>query len=615
MTRVLSVPPGYRDAYWELVRGKPLRETPQPKVMLECGQAWKLPLMWDTRTDCRADSLPATRAVVRSRALFGKAIGISAGTLILAAMGLLFAQPLIQGPQMQVFHSQVDDSQQPYALYVPPTLDPGWKYPLVITLHAEDISPQIGLMWTFGQINRREDGSLAGLRLFRPRDVAFLVASPLARGTMGYQGIAEQDVYDVIADVERRFPVDEDRVYLTGVSMGGGGALRLALTRPDVWAAVAPVCPMPQPGLENLAGNALDLPVRLFHGEQDPLVPAESSRDWQRRLMDQGVAAQYLEFPAVRHNAWDYAYRDGALFEWFSRFRRDRFPLHVHYTTESYRYSSAYWVRIDGLTPGVPATIDARQTDPNTVKVETHDLDGFTLTMNHGLAEVSIDGSTLPLRPRPVLTVSFRKQGSRWVRGLLPPEGKSAGSEGPIAEAIAGRHLYVYGTTGNPPRDELELRRKTAETAANWSTPRDRLQLNLKVKPDIAVTDEDLAENNLVLFGNRETNKLIARFARDFPLELGAGAADYGLLFIAPIGKHYALVDSGLPWWTGGDDAKRPVDRFQPKIISELDTFGDYIVFKGSLAHVLTEGRFDRSWKVPADAAAKIKAIGAVSVH
>ena len=57
---------------------------------------------------------------------------------------------------------------------------------------------------------------------------------------MGYQGIAEKDVYDVLADVKARFSVDEDRVYLTGLDMGGGGALWLGLTRPDIWAASWP---------------------------------------------------------------------------------------------------------------------------------------------------------------------------------------------------------------------------------------------------------------------------------------------------------------------------------------------------------------------------------------
>jgi hypothetical protein len=160
----------------------------------------------------------------------------------------------------------------------------------------------------------------------------------------------------------------------------------------------------------------------------------------------------------------------------------------------------------------------------------------------------------------------------------------------------------------------LDFRRHTAETAARWSNPRESLQLSFPVKADTAVTADELDSNSLVLFGTRETNSLIARFAHRLPLALSAGAADYGLLFIADLGKHYALVSSGLPWWTGFEDAGRPLDPYTPTRFAELMTFGDYVVFKGSLAHVVAEGRFDREWKLRADAAAKIVATGTVSV-
>jgi len=535
---------------------------------------------------------------------------IAAGTIASSVLALL-AQPVAPGPQAATFFSNVDDSQQPYALYVP-TLEPDRKYPLVISLHAEDISPQISLMWTFGQTTRVADGTLAPLRLFRPREVPFLVASPLARGTMGYRGIAERDVYDMLADIQRRFPVDEDRVYLTGISMGGGGALRLALTRPDVWAAVAPVSAATPPGLEALAGNALDLPVRLYHGEQDPLVPVEASRQWQRRLLDLGVDAEYMEYPLVRHNAWEEAYRGGALFEWLGRFRRNRFPQRVRFTTTSFEYDSAYWVRIDALTPGVAASIDARQSGQTAVTIETRNLDGFTLALDHPVTEVQIDGAAL--RVPAGSPASFRKQVGKWQRGVAAPAGKRPQAEGPIAEAVSGRHIYVYGTAGRPSAEELADRRREAETAAAWSTPRERLRLTLPVKADVAVTTEDLENDDLVLFGKRETNSLIARFADRFPLALSPGAADYGLLFIAPLGKHYALVNSGLPFWTGADDAGRATDPFEKPPFAELETFGDYVVFKGSLAHVVAEGRFDRSWKLPREAAAAITADGTVTV-
>jgi len=145
--------------------------------------------------------------------------------------------------------STVDGSEQPYALYLPQSFDPRKEYGLLVSLHSEE-SNTLEFIAGFG--NRRvwsDGGGWNALPALRDREL--IVACPLARGSMGYQGIPEQDVYDVLADVERRFPVDPDRVYLTGISMGGGGALWLAATRPDVWAGVAAMCPDTMPGRKN----------------------------------------------------------------------------------------------------------------------------------------------------------------------------------------------------------------------------------------------------------------------------------------------------------------------------------------------------------------------------
>jgi pimeloyl-ACP methyl ester carboxylesterase len=533
-----------------------------------------------------------------------------------AALTSARAQSLPPGPQLVTFFSQVDDSNQPYALYVPPDLDLARKYPLLISLHAEDTSPQICLMRVFGQTNRLADGSLAPLRFFPARDVDMIVACPLARGTMGYEGIAERDVYDVLADIRRRLPVDDDRVYLTGIGMGGGGALRLALTRPDLWAAVAAICPEIPPALEPSIPNALNLPVRLFQGELDPIVPAQSVRLWQRHLLDLGVAVDYLEYPAARHNAWDYAYKDGAVLDWFTHFRRNPYPERVRFVTDSYQYASAYWVRIDGLAPGVLASVDARLVGTSEARVDTQNLDGFTLSLDHRVASVTIDGALHHIPP--AATVSFHKTAgtsvTTWVKGIEPRSGKGPGAEGPIVAAVSGRHIYVYGTLGASSAEELDQRRAVAEHAAEWSTARERLQLRFTIKPDTTLTPDDL-DQNLVLFGTSESNSVIARLANRLPLALSPGAADYGLLFVAPAGKHYVLVSSGLPWWTGEDEAGRVAGPFEPQPFAELATFGDFMVFKGSVAHVVAEGRFDRQWKLPADAAAKLAATGAVSVR
>src|SRR5664279_1207832 len=287
---------------------------------------------------------------------------------------------ILQGQTLVTYRSTVDGSEQPYALYVPKSYDPARRYPLVVSLHEEESNHVVNLKRVFGIPARYGETGLQALsRLAVPRAVDYLVACPFARGTMGYQGIAEQDVYDVLADVKRRYPVDEDRIYLTGSSMGGGGALWLGLTRPDLWAAVAPVCADVFPGTEDLAPNALNLPMRFFHGDADPAVAVESSRQWQRRLLTLDSPVEYIEYPGVRHNAWDFAYRNGAIFDWFGKYRRNPNPDRVRLVARDLHYAAAYWVRIDASATGVLASLDAVRTAAG-IRVQTKDVDAFTLS-------------------------------------------------------------------------------------------------------------------------------------------------------------------------------------------------------------------------------------------
>jgi hypothetical protein len=183
-----------------------------------------------------------------------------------------------------------------------------------------------------------------------------------------------------------------------------------------------------------------------------------------------------------------------------------------------------------------------------------------------------------------------------------------------MVQALWGRHIYVYGTLGAQSDEELAERRKVAETAAEWSTVRTHVLISLPVKADREVTAEDIDTSGLVLFGTAESNSLVARFASRFPIELRPDAADYGLLFIASLGKHYALVNSGLPWWTGADESIGGYS-WAPAQVRQLSGFGDYVLFRGKITQVAAEGRFDANWKVPAAAVARLTAAGTVRIH
>lgn len=526
---------------------------------------------------------------------------------------VLSAQTYPTGPQVLTFFSDVDDTDQPYALYLPKDYNASKKYPLVISLHGAGSNHRLNLRRVFGKGNLPGESDAEATRYFPSlRDVNYIVACPLARGTLGFQGIAERDVYDVLRDVKKRFSIDEDRVYVTGLSMGGGGALWLGLTRPDLWAAVAPVCAAAPSEAPGLAGNALNLPIHLFHGSSDPVVPAEASRQWQHDFLVLGCPVEYTEYPNVRHNSWDYAYRNGAIFEWFDQFRRSPSPNRVRFVTRNYKYNSAYWVLLDGIAPGELAEIDAHRTGKREISVTTKNITGFTLRLG-GPHSVTIDGRKM----QPGTRLSFKNVGKGWQPGrYLSPAGyKRPGAEGPIAEAVASRHIYVYGTGGSPSAPEMAMRRQEALEAAEWSTPRSKLLLSLRTVADKDVRSSDLENANLVLFGTKETNALIARYAGHLPMALNPSAADYGLLFIYPAGGRYVLVNSGLPWWTGADQIKRTSLPFGPAQYRMLQTFADYILFKGSLENVIAEGFFTPEWRLPSEAVQKMRATGAVEVQ
>jgi hypothetical protein len=287
----------------------------------------------------------------------------------------------------------------------------------------------------------------------------------------------------------------------------------------------------------------------------------------------------------------------------------------VHFRTRAYKYPSAWWVRIDRLTPGTAAAIDAFAAPGEPVTVTTRNVDAFTLQLPTRPARIQIDGVIITGR-----ALSFHRTQTGWRSGLsVPaPNDKRAGAEGPVTRVIADRHLYVYGTADHPAPDELDRRRKVAETAAAWSTPTDILRVSFPVLADRDVSPTDAKSANLVLFGTSETNSLIARAAARLPMSLNPSAADYGLLCIAPDNGRYLLINSGLSWWTGADQTRRGAEinlrpPYPPWRV--LETFADFVLFKGSLENIVAEGRLEDDWSVPPAAAATIKATGAVQLR
>jgi predicted peptidase len=117
--------------------------------------------------------------------------------------------------------------------------------------------------------------------------------------------------------------VDPDRIYLTGLSRGGYGAWRLAMEDPDRFAAMVVIsgaAPAPY------AGWLQDLPIRVFHGDQDDDIPVEESQRIVTTLKARGADVELTVYPGVGHDAWTQTYADPAVWEWLFQHRRSDRP-------------------------------------------------------------------------------------------------------------------------------------------------------------------------------------------------------------------------------------------------------------------------------------------------
>lgn len=543
------------------------------------------------------------------------------------AVAILLSAPALRaqykpGPQVLTFFSSVDDSEQPYALYLPKDFSSAKRYPLVMMLHGAYSNHRLALRRVFGKGNQPGEDDFEATRYFPPLpDVEYIVAAPLARGTLGYQGIPEKDVMDVMSDVESRFAVDPDRVYLTGLSMGGGGTLWIGLTHPDIWAAIAPVCAASPPHTADLAPNALDLAVHFFQGGADPVVPVQQTRDWVSRLKGMDTKdVEYNEYPGVKHNSWDNAYANAEIFEWLGHYKRDLWPKRVRFASMDYEHRKAYWVVLDRLTPGTLASIDAQFTGPNQIEVKTSALRGFTLALFHHPSfeagkplAAMIDGQLVRVPPI-ASNVSFAKTSTGWRIGdASPGDGeKQAGAEGPLVRAFSDRHVYVFGTNDHPAKDELTKRREQAVQDAAWAPLGVRLELWLRTVADKDVRPSDWKSSDLILLGTKDTNSIVAGLSNELPMELSGQPSGWNLTYIWPHQDHYVVVSSGdglgaqgrhmwAPWI--------PVTNF----IAAVYGLPDYALFHHG--QKVVEGRFDEHWKIAAADAEKLKNSGVVTLR
>jgi poly(3-hydroxybutyrate) depolymerase len=293
-----------------------------------------------------------------------------------------------RGMVTRTFKSALDGSSQTLGVYVPRCADLTLPRPLVVALPG----------W---------DGNIHGFTHSRLMSEAekrgWIVLVPDPRGNVLYTGVSEQGVLEAIDTVSHDLAIDPDRVYLTGVSMGGAGALQIGYHYPDRFAAIAAfygdsryepagyvkAILVDQKTADRYSvllfhHNARNFPVLLVHARDDKVSAFAQSKMLADADRSSGLDRHRLLAPDTGGHSLQVV--EDAVDEMVALFdssRRDKSPARVSFKTSAAQYSAAWWARVSIRREGDFGEIDL-SVDRETRTLQAHTIDA-------GIAEVRVD--------------------------------------------------------------------------------------------------------------------------------------------------------------------------------------------------------------------------------
>ena len=200
-----------------------------------------------------------------------------------------------------------DDSELKYQLLSPAAAaQPGdEKFPLVLFLHGA------GERGSDNKAQLKHGTSNFASEAARQKFPCYVAAPQCSSGK--WWNTQADLLLELIADLQKQHRIDPQRIYVTGLSMGGFGTWELIARKPELFAAAAPVCGGGDP---SKAAGFASLPIWVFHGDKDSVVRPELSRSMVEALKKAGGMPKYTEYPGVGHDSWTATYADPAFMEW-----------------------------------------------------------------------------------------------------------------------------------------------------------------------------------------------------------------------------------------------------------------------------------------------------------
>jgi pimeloyl-ACP methyl ester carboxylesterase len=485
--------------------------------------------------------------------------------------------------------SRIDGSVQPYGLVVPASYQPPTphRFRLDTWFH--------GRGETLSELNFIQ-GRQTTPGLFTPANT--FVLHPYGRYCNANKFAGEIDLFEALDHVQKHYPIDDNRISVRGFSMGGAACWQFAVHYPDRWFAAAPGAGFAetaeylgvfkdeksQPAwyekklwhwydCTDYALNLFHVPTVAYSGEIDR--QKQAADVMARALEKEGLKLVHIIGPKTGHAYHPQARDDiDRRLNGLAEVGRNPVPAEVRFTTWTLRYHRAFWVQLDGLQEHwEQARVEARLfgTEGGGPRLVTRNISALTLTFAPGRCPylltkkpmVTIDDQTLegpPVLSDRSWTAHFRKLEGKWQTAASPDDGslrKRPGLQGPIDDAFLDSFLMVRPTA--KPFTEKVGKWVDAELAHAVTHWRRQFRGEARVKKDTEVTDEDIAAHNLVLWGDPQSNQVLARLANQLPVRWDGKAVTVGgkvydvahhvpvLVYPNPLNpRRYVVLNSGF---------------------------------------------------------------------
>jgi predicted peptidase len=237
---------------------------------------------------------------------------VSLACVLLTATFLRAAEPQ-PGRQVEMEFKADNGKSVPFLLYLPrdyTSKETNWPVMLFLHGRGESAGPlSIVAKWGPPRLAEREN-------------LGYILVSPQCPQKESWAQPGQQELLLKLLDhILEHYKTDKDRIYLTGLSMGGYGSWRLAADHPERFAAVVPICGAGKP---EDAEKLKELPIWVFHGTEDKAVPFQRSVEMVEAIRKAGgEKIRFTSLEYIGHNSWEAAYNTPELYEWLNKQKRN----------------------------------------------------------------------------------------------------------------------------------------------------------------------------------------------------------------------------------------------------------------------------------------------------